>query len=144
DATFRVTRQRLRGMRDAWQDLGGDWSRMQVVICAGNSAAEAEHHAAEALAAPDAPDAVAAMGDELALGVLRAAARLGRRVPDDLTVTGWDDTPQAGQAGLTTIAQSLRDQGAHCARLALGETPDHPYEPDWTLVRRASTSRPAR
>ena len=144
DATFRVTRQRLRGMRDAWQDLGGDWSRMQVVICAGNSAAEAEHHAAEALAAPDAPDAVAAMGDELALGVLRAAARLGRRVPDDLTVTGWDDTPQARQAGLTTIAQSLRDQGAHCARLALGETPDHPYEPDWTLVRRASTSRPPR
>ena len=144
EATFRVTRQRLRGMRDAWQDLGGDWSQTQVVICASNSATEAEHRAAELLAAPDAPDAVAAMGDELALGVLRAAARLGRRVPEDLAVTGWDDTPEARQAGLTTIAQSLRDQGAHCARLAVGETPDHPYEPDWTLIRRESTSRQTR
>jgi DNA-binding LacI/PurR family transcriptional regulator len=141
-ATFRVTRQRLRGMRHAWQDLGGDWSRMQVVVCATNSAAEAEHRAAELLAASDAPDAVAAMGDELALGVLHAAARLGRRVPGDLAVTGWDDTPQAGPAGLTTIAQSLRDQGIHCARLTLGETPDHPYEPEWSLIKRQSTSRP--
>jgi DNA-binding LacI/PurR family transcriptional regulator len=140
EATYRVTRQRLRGMRDAWHGLGGDWSQMQVVVCAGNSAAEAEQRAAELLDdEADAPDAVAAMGDELALGVLRAAARLGRRVPGDLAVTGWDDTPQADPAGLTTIAQSLRDQGAHCARLAVGEAPDHPYEPGWTLVRRAST-----
>ena len=141
EATFRVTRQRLRGMRDAWQDLGGDWSQMQVVICASNSATEAEQRAAELLAGPNAPDAVAAMSDELALGVLRAADHLSRRIPGDLTVTGWDDTSQARPAGLTTIAQSLRDQGAHCARLALGETPDHPYEPDWTLIRRESTSR---
>jgi DNA-binding LacI/PurR family transcriptional regulator len=139
EATFRVTRQRLRGMRDAWNDLGGDWSQVHVVICARNSAAEAEQRAGELLTGSDAPDAVAAMSDELALGVLRAAARVGRRIPDDLTVTGWDDTGQAGPAGLTTVAQSLRDQGAHCARLALGETPDHPYEPEWTLISRAST-----
>jgi DNA-binding LacI/PurR family transcriptional regulator len=144
DATFRVTRQRLRGMRDAWQDLGGDWTEVQVAVCATNSAAEAERRATELLAQPDAPDAVAAMSDELAFGVLRAAAHLGRRVPDDLTVTGWDDTAQAGPAGLTTIGQSLRDQGAHCARFALGETPVHPYEPEWTLVRRESTRRPRR
>jgi DNA-binding LacI/PurR family transcriptional regulator len=139
EATFRVTRQRLRGLRDAWQDLGGDWSRVQVVICAINDAAEGERRAAELLSGPDAPDAVAAMSDELAFGVLRAAAHLGRRVPGDLTVTGWDDSGEAGPAGLTTIAQSLRDQGAHCARLALGETPGHPYKPDWTLIRREST-----
>jgi DNA-binding LacI/PurR family transcriptional regulator len=143
EATFRVTRQRLRGMRDAWHDLGGDWSQMQVVICARNSGTEAEQRAAELLAGPVAPDAVAAMSDELALGVLHAAAHLGRRIPRDLTVTGWDDTNQADPAGLTTIAQSLRDQGAHCARLALGETPDHAYKPDWTLIRRETTARAA-
>jgi DNA-binding LacI/PurR family transcriptional regulator len=141
EATFRVTRQRLRGMRDAWQHHGRDWSQMQIVICASNSAAEAERRAAELLAGPNAPDAVAAMSDELALGVLRAAVHLGRRIPRDLTVTGWDDTSQAGRAGLTTIFQSLRDQGTQCARLALGETPDQPYKPDWTLIRRESTRR---
>jgi DNA-binding LacI/PurR family transcriptional regulator len=139
EATFRVTRERLRGMRDAWRDLGGDWSEVQVIVCRTNSATEAERLAAEQLAGPGAPDAVAAMGDELALGVLRAAASLGRDIPGDLTVTGWDDTPQAGPAGLTTIAQSLRDQGVHCARLVLGEPLDRSYQPAWSLVRRAST-----
>jgi DNA-binding LacI/PurR family transcriptional regulator len=84
-------------MRDAWQDLGGDWSQMQVVTCATNSAAEAEQRAAELLAGPDAPDAVAAMSDELALGVLRAADHLSRRIPGDLTVTGWDDPLRPAQ-----------------------------------------------
>ena len=139
-APFRVTRQRLLGMRQAWQDLGGDWSDVQVTVCARNSAAEAESVAAELLAAPDAPDAIAAMSDEQALGVLRAAARLGRRVPEDVAVSGWDDTINAASAGLTTIAQSLRDQGSHCARLALGQMPDHPDESiAWRLIRRTST-----
>lgn len=140
EATYRVTRQRLRGMRDAWQHLGGDWSQVQVAICARNSTAEAEERVVELLTGPDAPDAVAAMSDELALGVLRAAAHLNRRIPGDLTVTGWDNTGQAGPAGLTTIGQSLRDQGAHCARLALDERPDHRYKPEWILIRRESTS----
>jgi DNA-binding LacI/PurR family transcriptional regulator len=139
EATFRVTRERLRGLRDAWQELGGDWSQVRVVIAATNRSAEAEQHGGDLLAGPRAPDAVAAMSDELAVGVLRAAAHLGRRIPDDLAVTGWDDSPDAGAAGLTTIAQSLRDQGAHCARLALGETAEHPYAPHWTLIRRGST-----
>jgi DNA-binding LacI/PurR family transcriptional regulator len=139
-APFRVTRQRLLGMRQAWQDLGGDWSDVRVAVCARNSTAEAESVAAELLAAPDAPDAIAAMSDEQALGVLRAAARLGRRVPEDVAVSGWDDSVDAASAGLTTIAQSLRDQGSHCARLALGQTPDHPGERiAWELIRRTST-----
>lgn len=141
-ATFRVTRRRLLGMRAAWQDLGGDWSSVRVAVCARNSAAEAEEVAAELLAAPDAPDAVAAMSDELALGVLGAAARLDRRVPDDVAVSGWDDTGNAAAAGLTTVAQSLRDQGSHCARLALGQLDERPPDSDaWTLVRRRSTHR---
>ena len=140
EATFRVTRQRLLGMRAAWQHLGGDWSHVRVAVCSRNSAAEAEDVAAELLAAPDAPDAVAAMSDELAVGVLRAAARLDRRVPDDVAVSGWDDTSNAAAAGLTTIAQSLRDQGSHCARLALGRLPDHPHDSNgWNLIRRQST-----
>jgi DNA-binding LacI/PurR family transcriptional regulator len=142
DATFRVTRQRLRGMREACQDLGREWSQVRVAVCASNDTVEAERLAAELLTGPDAPDSVAAMSDELAFGVLRAAARLHRRVPEELAVTGWDDTSQAGPRGLTTIAHSLRDQGAHCARIVLGETADTPFPSDaWTLVRRASTQR---
>jgi DNA-binding LacI/PurR family transcriptional regulator len=129
-ATFRVTRQRLAGFRDAWQ---GDWHDVRVAVCARNTANDGEDAARTLLTGPDAPDAVAAMSDELALGVLRAAERAGVRV----AVTGWDDTDAAAAAGLTTISQSLHAQGARCARLALGEAVAGDVE--WNLVRRGST-----
>jgi DNA-binding LacI/PurR family transcriptional regulator len=143
-STFRVTRQRLRGFRDAWAETGGEWSQVRVAVCSTNSAREAEALAAELLTGPDACDTVAAMSDELALGTLRAAARLGLAVPADVTVSGWDDTDAAAPAGLTTIAQSLRDQGARCARTALGHLvpTDQDTEVAWRLIKRASTRRP--
>ncbi|MGC5012408.1 LacI family DNA-binding transcriptional regulator [Streptosporangium sp. DT93] len=143
-STFRVTRQRLRGYRDAWSETGGDWAAVRVAVCSTNSASEAEALAAGLLTGPHACDAVAAMGDELALGVLRAAARLGLTVPGDLTLCGWDDSAAAAPAGLTTVAQSLRDQGARCARTALGVLApgDRDTEVAWSLVRRESTRRP--
>jgi DNA-binding LacI/PurR family transcriptional regulator len=141
DATFPVTRHRLLGFRDAWQRGGGTWADVRVAVCARNSAREAEDRALELLAGPEPPDAIAAMSDELALGVLRAAARLGVRVPGALSVSGWDDTDAAGAAGLTTIAQSLRDQGTRCAQLALGELDagEGGGGMDWSLIRRGST-----
>jgi DNA-binding LacI/PurR family transcriptional regulator len=138
-ATFPVTRRRLEGLRDACVATGGAWAHMQVVVCSRNSAAEGEAAAGELLRRPDAPDAIAAMSDELALGALRAAARLGVPVPEELAVTGWDDTEAAAPAGLTTVAQSLHDQGARCAQLALGGEATGDHEASWRVVRRTST-----
>jgi DNA-binding LacI/PurR family transcriptional regulator len=96
---------------------------------------------AELLRGGDAPDAIAAMSDELALGTLRAASGLGVPVPDALTVTGWDDSEAAAPAGLTTVAQSLHDQGARCAQLVLGGKRTGVQEAEWRIVRRSSTRR---
>jgi DNA-binding LacI/PurR family transcriptional regulator len=60
-------------------------------------------------------------------------------VPDALALTGWDDADAAAAAGLTTVAQSLHDQGAQCARLALGGAATGVHEASWRVVRRAST-----
>jgi DNA-binding LacI/PurR family transcriptional regulator len=138
-ATFPVTRRRLEGLRDAC----ADWSRVPVIVCARNSAAEGAAAADELLGRPDPPDAIAAMSDELALGALRAAAHRGVPVPGALAVTGWDDTEAAAPAGLTTVAQSLHEQGARCARLALGGAAEGVHEASWRIVRRASTRDPA-
>jgi DNA-binding LacI/PurR family transcriptional regulator len=104
-----------------------------------------EAFAEELLRGDDPPDAIAAMSDELALGALRAAARTGRAVPGAVAVTGWDDTDAAAPAGLTTVWQSLRDQGERCARIVLGlPPPAGPQDPPgWRVIERAST-RPAR
>jgi DNA-binding LacI/PurR family transcriptional regulator len=138
-ATFPVTRHRLEGLRDACVATGSAWAPVPVAVCSRNSAAEGEAAAAELLRRPDAPDAIAAMSDELALGALRAAASGGVPVPEGLAVTGWDDTEAAAPAGLTTVAQSLHDQGARCARLALSGEAVGVHEAGWRVVRRAST-----
>ena len=96
---------------------------MIVAVCARNDAAEAERVAATLLASRERPDAIAAMSDEQAAGVVRAARAAGRAIPGDVAVTGWDDAAVAAELGLTTVRQSLREQGAACAHAALGETP---------------------
>jgi DNA-binding LacI/PurR family transcriptional regulator len=138
DVPFPVTRERLEGYRQAAADAGFAWRDVVVAVCARNDAAEAERLAATLLASAEPPDAIAAMGDLLASGVVQAARAAGRVIPDDLAVTGCDDAAVAARLGLTTVAQSLRDQGAACARAALGEKPASRTAP-WSLVRRGST-----
>ncbi|PZR52035.1 LacI family transcriptional regulator [Xylanimonas oleitrophica] len=70
-------------------------------------------HARDLLTLPHPPTAVMAADDELAVGVLATAHELGIRVPEDLSVTGFDDTPQAAWTTppLTTVHQPLDGMG---------------------------------
>jgi DNA-binding LacI/PurR family transcriptional regulator len=79
------------------------------------------------------------MSDRQAAGVLRAAERLGIDVPTRLAVTGLDDDPIAARLGLTTVRQSLREQGAACARTVVGVAPAPDFSRAWTVVERATT-----
>lgn len=64
--------------------------------------------------------ALACVADLVAWGAIRAARRLGRRVPQDLSVTGYDDVYLAKLADppLTTVRQPLFEMGREAARLA--------------------------
>ncbi|MFE9745291.1 LacI family DNA-binding transcriptional regulator [Saccharothrix saharensis] len=134
--TFPVTRDRLRGVHDHCRDAGFDPGRLPVAVVARNDRADAAT-LADALLDADA-DAVVAMSDQLAFAVLDAARRRGLRVPDDLAVSGWDDDPDASREGLTTVAQSLHDQGRTCALISLGDRGPG-RAPEWTVVVRTST-----
>ncbi|GAA4970093.1 LacI family DNA-binding transcriptional regulator [Kineococcus glutinatus] len=139
EVRFPVTRNRWQGYLDAWTGAGHPPARLRLAVCPVNRTADGESFARELLAGPQAPDAIAAMSDELALGALGAAAGLGVRVPDELAVTGWDDRESAASAGLSTLAQSLREQGAHCARTALGITTHTALQHPWQVVVRGTT-----
>jgi DNA-binding LacI/PurR family transcriptional regulator len=140
-ASFPVTRYRWEGFREAWTSGGHPAGELRLAVCPVNDAAEGETFAAELLTGTDPPDAIAAMSDELALGAVRAAVRAGLAVPDVVAVTGWDDSDAAAPAGLTSVAQSLRDQGARCARIALGLSADPPGPEEWRVVVRTTTRR---
>ena len=67
------------------------------------------------------PTAIMAADDEIAVGVLATAHSLGIRVPEELSVTGFDDTPQAAWTTppLTTIYQNLAGMGAMAVQTIL-------------------------
>ena len=74
--------------------------------------------AAELLDLPDPPTAIVGFNDKVAVGIIAAAADRGLRVPDDLSVTGFDDLDlaQATTPKLTTVRQPLEEMG----RMAVG------------------------
>jgi len=150
DRTHLYSRARIDGFRSALEVHGaeapevvhGDWDR-------GRAAAAI----APVLAGPDQPTAVFACSDLMAMGVYDAAKAAGLRVPDDLSVVGFDDVPEAswGAPPLTTVRQPITEMGEVAVRMLLAA--DAPGEAasaelprvdlSTRLVVRASTARAA-
>ena len=78
-----------------------------------------ERAAAELLALDPRPTALLCVTDVLALGAIKAVRERGLDVPGDVSITGFDDIPAAGPAGLTTIRQPLLDKGREAGRLLM-------------------------
>ncbi|HWT95106.1 MAG TPA: substrate-binding domain-containing protein, partial [Solirubrobacteraceae bacterium] len=141
---YRITAERLAGYRDAAHAAGVELAVDLSRLNARASGAAAAH---ALLDAPDPPTAILAMSDELALGVIAAAQERGLRVPDDLSVVGFDDAGPAAAAGLTTITQDLEAQGERAGELVLagaewGDAPPHVLLPARLIVRRTTASPP--
>jgi DNA-binding LacI/PurR family transcriptional regulator len=137
DIVFPGTRARLRGIEDACRELGIPWKSV-AVLPVRNHRADARPLVEKLFGGSGRPDAVAAMSDELALAVVDVVAARGLTVPADLTLSGWDDSAEGEAIGLTSIHQSLEEQGRQCALLALGHL-EHAVTPAWSLALRAST-----
>ncbi|WP_235866306.1 LacI family DNA-binding transcriptional regulator [Serinibacter arcticus] len=103
----------------------------------------------ELLSLPDRPTAIFAGSDYQALGVMRAARELGLRIPEDVSVVGYDNLPitQWLNPALTTINQPLREMASLATRMLLtlsagGPAPTTQVELGTELVVRASTAPP--
>jgi LacI family transcriptional regulator len=105
------------------------------------------------LASDPAVTAIMCGNDVVALGALNAAADLGIRVPDDVSIVGFDDLPAASWPiiQLTTVAFDLDAMARAAARLLvrrLGENRDGPYTTEifdsWLVLRRTLGAAPAR
>jgi LacI family transcriptional regulator len=104
------------------------------------------------LAKPRRPTAIFAANDQMAYGVIDAARVLGLKVPEDLSVGGFDDLEASAEfvPALTTVAQPMMDLGRVAARYLLEvlNMPEHPgvlhKQLVARLVARASTAPPSR
>lgn len=118
-AHYHVQRHRLASLRAAFEAAGASWDRVPVVerfdhtVEAGASAAE------ELLALDPGLTAIIATSDVLALGAIQTIEARHQRVPQDVSVTGFDGIAAAAEAGLTTVDQPVIDKGRHAAKLLL-------------------------
>ena len=140
---YDVVRLRLDGLFDGIQL---DRAQVPVWECWENTLDSAAGAAKEMLDAYPDLTAVACTTDVLALGTIQAAKGMGRQVPGDVSVTGFDDIPEAGASGLTTIAQSHSEKGRAAWRLLSrddrDETPTMRATIPTELRIRQSTSAP--
>ncbi|MFH9399722.1 LacI family DNA-binding transcriptional regulator [Streptomyces sp. NPDC017638] len=140
---------RLAGYRSALASAGVRY-RAEYVRYADSDEATARLRTHELLDLPEPPTAVFVCSDRMALGVYAALAERDVRVPDAMSVVGFDDLPEARWAvpALTTVRQPLAEMAATALRLLVrmtrGERPEGTRtELSTRLVRRASTAPPA-
>ncbi len=139
---------REQGYREALAAAGipVDESLLRVGAFETEQAGDA---ARQLLELADRPTAVFAANDLSALATLEVATGLGLRVPDDLSLVGFDNIPEAAQVqpSLTTVDQPMRQMGHDAVEMLLALIADRPLAAthvtlDTRLVVRASTAAP--
>ena len=140
---------RQRAFREATRAIRTDGEEPRTVAARAFSIAEGARLAEHLLRGEPALTAILAGNDLLALGVYEAAAALGRAVPDDLSVSGFNDMPFVDRLAppLTTIRIQSYAMGAEAARLLLQRLakPDAPattVQLGVQLMVRGSTAPP--
>ncbi|GAB3153317.1 LacI family DNA-binding transcriptional regulator [Microbispora hainanensis] len=140
------SRARLDGFRAA-MDAAGVPTDPELVRQGDFSAEDGLAHARSLLAMPRPPTAVFAFNDAQAMGVYQAAHEMGLRIPDELSVVGFDDLPMAQWLipALTTVRQPLTEMAAAATAMvvaiARGESPaQNRIELTTGLVVRGSTA----
>ncbi len=139
-----VFRERVLGLGDALTELG---EPVRVVLGTGvvNSYEVGRAVAGQLVDSTVGPTAVLCTSDVLAFGVLAELARRGIDVPGQISVTGFDDVPDAVGRSLTTVAQPMHDKGYRAASMVLDRMAGDPVQRlilPTRLVVRSTTASP--
>ena len=123
EASWIISHQRIKAYRAAMHEFG--LKRHAHVLYGNWDAADSENAARQLLEKPPSrrPTAIACWSDYTAMAVLRAASQMGFRVPEDLSVAGFDDLSVSALLNppLTTIAQSFEEMGRRAVRRLLSD-----------------------
>jgi DNA-binding LacI/PurR family transcriptional regulator len=139
--------RRMEGWRAALEEAGV----LAPNALQGGWTAQSGYEAGCKLAKDARVTAVLAGNDEIALGVMRAMHEAGRRVPDDISVVGFDDVPYARffSPALTTVRQDFKTLGKVAFHKLLelshsGRTAPTLASPQAQLIIRESAGPPPR
>lgn len=119
--------RRLMGYRDALKQAGlpiedelitsGDFTTETGILC-GRAL----------LSLNDRPTAIFASNDQMAMGVYQVAEELGLRIPDDLSLVGFDNIPESKYLGLTTVDQFISEMGYAATQMLIKVINEESFE----------------
>ncbi|WP_309071557.1 LacI family DNA-binding transcriptional regulator [Arthrobacter sp.] len=126
------SKERIRGFRIEMANWGLDASR----IVAGDWTSDSGFRIGEDLLAKNPPTAVFSSNDQMALGLIHACRDSGFRVPEDVSVVGFDDVPDAAHYAppLTTVRQDFAELGRRCVAHLLTQLGVPVQDPSRTVV----------
>ena len=145
----RTSTMRLSGYRDGLIEAGLEIEK-KLIVDGTFTYRSGMQAGLDLLEAQISPTAIFASNDDMAAGVLAAASEKGLKVPKDLSVVGFDDSPIATTVwpNLTTIRQPLAEMTEYAVRL-LSEVIKEPAKPvkkthllEYTLQKRSSACSP--
>ncbi|MGH9212816.1 MAG: LacI family DNA-binding transcriptional regulator [Acidimicrobiales bacterium] len=144
---FTSSSDRERGFVEAMDTAGVD-VRPGYIRHGPHVRSIARHLTDELLAQRYPPTAIFAASDAQAMGILEAVRAAGLRVPDDLSVVGFDDIEVSSYARLTTVRQPLYESGLKATSLLLEALETGPLAPvehelRLELILRETTAAPA-
>ena len=144
-AAFKVDRERHEGYSEGFAESGISFDTLPKIEIRNDRFSAAAGTAALLTRYPEIT-AILAMSDIAALGAIDGGRSVGRRVPHNLSVIGFDDVPEAIQSDpkLTTVRQPIAEKGRLAARLLLNGGEPKSEVLGVELVVRASTSAPPR
>ena len=102
--------RRLKGYRDGMEKVG-IFVDEKLIVPGDYTTETGVSGARELLALENPPTAIFASNDQMAMGVFQVAEELGIRIPEDLSVVGFDNITESKYLGLTTVDQFISDMG---------------------------------
>jgi DNA-binding LacI/PurR family transcriptional regulator len=107
---------------DGWRAVLAEAGAAEPPLLAGDWSSASGYELGHQIAADDSVTAVFCANDHMALGLLRALSEQGRRVPEDVSVVGFDDIPESGffLPPLTTVRQDFGELGRRALDTLVG------------------------
>lgn len=146
---FSVPQERLAGYHAALEEYELE-TRPGLEVSGNFSLAGGAEAMIELLSVRYPPTAIFAFSDEMAIGALKSIREMNLRVPEDISVIGFDDHDIAEYVGLTTIHQPVVEYGEKAVSIILdllenpGDITRPHLELDTQLVVRSTTGPPMR
>ncbi|MFT4938661.1 MAG: DNA-binding LacI/PurR family transcriptional regulator [Paraglaciecola sp.] len=119
DESVEISRSRLAGYMRAADEKGLNIASNRIWHIPINTPDSAEIAAREALTTSPLPQVLLCMSDVIALTAIRVAKELNIRIPEDISIAGFDDIPEAARSvpPLTTVCQQSLEKGRVAARM---------------------------